>query len=168
MSMFIKKSDEELILKLMNKYILISLHPLLACGNIRNPSLNVLFYSFFYKLHIEHLRWLSSSFKKAPAIYSWRGVTINLFLKILSTHSNEQDIVSSHRLFQFLLLIFPSPPDHIGEGLYLLNKTVPSSVPPCFRKTNKSRNLRERSLCAYFLFCPKFYGICPKFTLIVV
>ena len=47
MWMFIKKSDEELILKLMKKYILISLHPLLACGNIRNPSLNVIFDSFF-------------------------------------------------------------------------------------------------------------------------
>ena len=47
MWMFIKKSDEELILKLMKKYILISLHPLLACRNIRNPSLNVIFDSFF-------------------------------------------------------------------------------------------------------------------------
>ena len=65
------------------------------------------------------------------------------FIIFLSTHSNKRTryCLFSSTTSNLAFNIIPSPPDGIGEGLYLLNKTVPSSVPPCFRRTNKSRNL---------------------------
>ena len=91
----------------------------------------------------------STIVKPSSVIYFPKLTSSKLFF--INSFKRTRYTVSSHRLFQILLLIlFPVHQDGIGEGLYLLNKTV-----LCAAMLQKNKQIekssREKLMCLFFV-----------------